>query len=176
MIRLSDWELDLLPLSLITTKKEAETILKRNDDLLDAHKSDVNYAGKVGCPHCKAERVHGSGFPMYRYQCADSECKWDTVITPYGGDPICCYAPFNGVTLQELECVTYGHNDEVYEAGCTDDAEGGTFIAAHILWVGRILDGTYVEYATLKGIKKSKQDIEGKWQPYEGTVGDGIIP
>jgi hypothetical protein len=143
MLRLEGWELEILPVSLITPKKFAKQVIRRNQAMLTAirEKKTDDFVGEVGCPHC--QEADGC-----------ESCRWMSVQTvlPLGTiRDICLRARFGNVKYNQT-LVDYSLHDEFFMTA-RPTKKTIAFLEAHVLWAERILDGTYKAFAKEYRIK-----------------------
>jgi len=160
MKRLEKWELELLPVSLITPLKFARQVKKRNEALLKALEDGLaNWSGRVGCPHCieAKKKCMESGWliPSCDY------CRWSvSQKAKYIATEFCLKHKFGNVLYSDVS-VRYHDGSECLVGNLTYD-NTKKFLKGHIRWADRIIDGTYAEYAEKHGIKKAVR-VDGKW-------------
>jgi len=153
--RLMEWEKDLLPLSLITPKKMARQILKRNKPMLKAWEGGEDemdyFRGDVGCPHCIESRELTSSAVCYA-------CRWAVLADSFHGTREICLATDFGDFNTEESGIHYQPYSEDFLCHVPSEYEAtGVVLKGHIRWANRILDGTYKEYAKKHGIKKPRR-------------------
>ena len=151
-MRLSEWEKNLLPLSLVTTKRQAERILRRNRYLMRAAREHRIYSGSTGCPHCTYQNRKNCGL----------RCPWKMVGGYLRSGSHCLSVELDGVSYFGTSAVEYNSNSERLTRAHTDDASV-IYLKAHILWARRMIDGTYKEYAKKEGIEKPEK-VDGVWR------------
>lgn len=158
MKKISEWEKDIILVSLVTTKKMARQVLAGNKAMLDAWYEDYgdDFYGVIECPHCQ-EINNNEGCRVCRWMLLDAD------------EAICLTVAFGGV-LYKNTLVNYRMNGEGFldrKSNNSSDFDSDTvsFLQGHITWAKRILDGTYVEYAKRNGIKRPVRNKEtGIWE------------
>ena len=131
---LSQSEIDLL-MTVETTLEEAQTILKRNQTLLEVFEAGKNQRTFIGCPHCSCDCPH---------------CAWTRATYSYHRC-CCCEVTFGGVCLDDVNhWISYKSDQECTQhmgntGGTDDDIDDDSrdmclrFLKGHIEWAMLII-------------------------------------
>lgn len=149
------------------TLREAETILQRNNELLE-NVRPYHYTD-IGCPHCNLNRR--APFSSRRHNTFDcTDCAW-SVRSPRGTDTCpCFYQTFGGYNMLDSG-VEYGLDHgkiTLINKGIVDHYESvqpsaaAVFLGAHIEWALMCLYGELVFPDT--SFRKWKRSKQAKWK------------